>query len=316
MVVASCTHESKTKHGKDRKGNQRWKCRTCNATVTDTSVRRPLGDMRIDLDKAELVIKLLLEGMSIRAAERITGVNRDTICDLVVHVGENCQRFLRETVRNVPAKRIELDEVWGFVACKARTADRRGYEDERGDAWTWIALDADSKLILAHTVGARDESTCEAFMAHVNEATTGECQVTADGLSLYTYNVPLHLGSRASFAQLIKEYSSNGPESRYSPSKIVGARKVTRFGRPDEDLISTSYVERLNLTLRMSNRRMTRLTNAHSKSQRHHAAMMGLFAAHYNFCRKHESLKKQTPAMSSGLAENVWTIKTLLKKAA
>jgi transposase-like protein/IS1 family transposase len=316
MIAPVCSHEQLKKHGKDRKGSQRWKCRSCGATVTRADHNRPLGDMRLDMKDALSVLKMLLEGMSIRACERITGIHNGTICDLVLTVGENCERFLEKTIRNVPTNYIEMDEIWSFVGCKAKTAELRGRGPEVGDSWTWLAIDAETKLILSHVVGDRDDSTCRAFLTRLNNATTGRTQVTSDGLRLYTHNVPFHMGSRVDFAQLVKSYSSTQAETRYSPATITGIDKTVRFGNPDEDHISTSYSERFNLSLRMHNRRFTRLTNAHSKTRDHHAAMVALFIAYYNFARKHESLGKQSPAMASGLADHVWSLEELLSAAA
>jgi len=294
MIAPACHHQSRKKHGRDRKGRQRWLYRDCGATFASDD-KRPLGDMRIDLDDAVKVIGMLLEGMSIRACERLTGMKRDTICDLILVAGENCERFLESAIQNVPVERIELDEIWGFIRCKSRTKEKLGRVDECGDTWTWLAIDANSKLILSHAVGQRDEATCKRFLTQLNDATTGRCQVTSDGLRTYTYNVPFHLGSRVDFAQLIKTYTSSQVETRYSPATIAGIEKVVRFGNPDEDDISTSYAERLNLSVRMHVRRFTRLTNAHSKTARHHAAMMALFVAWYNFCRPNMALGKKCP---------------------
>jgi transposase-like protein/IS1 family transposase len=315
MIAIACTHEKLTKHGKDRKGNQRWKCCKCGHTVT-RELNRPLGDMRIQMSDAVRVLSMLLEGMSIRACERITGMKRDTICDLVLLVGGNCDRFLEKTVRNVPSKFIELDEIWDFVFCKAKTAEKKGYGSNVGDSWTWLAIDGQSKLILSHTVGKRDSETCRTFLTRLNNATTGRCQVTSDGFNAYTYSVPMLLGSRVDFAQLVKTYAANQGETRYSPAVIIAAEKTPRFGQPDAAHISTSYSERFNLSVRMHVRRFTRLTNAHSKTLDHHTAMTSLFVAWYNFCRKHETLKKQTPAMVANLAATPWTIEKLLQETA
>lgn len=317
-MVASCSHDNLKKHGKDRKGCQRWKCRTCGATVTNDNHTRPLGDMRLDETKAETILKMLLEGMSIRACERLTGVIHRTIGDLILQVGETCERFLERDVRNVAAKEIQLDEIWSFVRCKNKTAQALKLSSDFGDSWTWFAIDADTKLILSHIVGKRDEWTCNRFLKRLNKATTGPTQVTSDGYACYTHNVPFHLGSRCDFAQLIKSYSSSQSETRYSPATITGIEKVPRFGNPDEDNISTSYSERFNLSVRMHVRRFTRLTNAHSKCVFHHTAMVALFTAFYNYCRKHESCGKgkQTPAMAAGLTDHVWTLGELLKMAA
>jgi len=316
MIAPACNHSNRSKHGKDRKGLQRWKCNRCGATISGHH-KRPLGDMRLDMDKAATVLGMLLEGMSIRACERLTGVKRDTICDLILTVGDNCARFLDATVHNVPAEVIELDEIWSFVACKERTRTQLERVDDCGDSWTWLAIDASSKLVLSYAVGMRDEATCRRFLDQLNYATTGRCQVTSDGLKLYTHNVPYHLGSRCDFAQLVKNYAQTTTQGRYSPPTIISADKTVRFGEPDEDKISTSYSERLNLSVRMHVRRFTRLTNAHSKSQAHHAAMTNIFVAWYNFARPNMALgKKVSPAMAAGLAEKVWTIKELLHAAA
>jgi len=312
-----CHHDKLKKHGKDRKGCQRWKCGNCGTTVTKNDHRRPLGDMRIDLVKAVSILNMLLEGMAIRACERITGVSADTICDLVLHVGQNCERFLEATVQNVAAKVIQMDEQWQFVYAKNKTVLANNIEGDVGDSWAWYAIDADTKLILAHTVGKRDDAACATFLTRLTNATVGRCQVTSDGYAAYTHAVPMHFGSRVDFAQLIKHYKATQETTRYSPAKIDSIEKVVRFGNPDQDLISTSYSERFNLSVRMHNRRFTRLTNAHSKSIDHHAAMVAIFVAFYNFARKHESCGdgKQTPAMVAGLADHVWTIRELLEAA-
>jgi IS1 family transposase len=260
---------------------------------------------------------MLLEGMSIRACERLAGMKDSTICNLVLQVGNNCDAFPEKSVRNLEAKRIELDEIWGFVFCKAKVANiKHKGNDQVGDAWTWFAIDADSKLILSHRTGKRDEATCDAFLSRLNNATVGRCQVTCDGLALYTHRVPMTLGSRCDFAQLVKTYKSEQQETRYSPATITGIEKIARFGNPDESKISTSYSERFNLTVRMQNRRMTRLTNAHSKKVEHHAAMMSLTTAYYNYCRRHQSLKGLTPAQAAGLTDRVWTLRELLSATA
>ena len=325
MISGICTHEKLTKHGKDRHGQQRWKCQRCGATITKPDHERPLGDMRIDFSKALMVLKMVLEGMSLRACERITGVKVDTICDLVLLAGEKCDGLLERTVTGVESKFIEMDEIWAFVGCKDKYAKLNHRGEDKGDAWTWFAIDADTKLILSHRTGKRDEPTCRAFLTRLDNAVVGHVQVTSDGLAAYTHAVPFHMGSRVDFAQLIKSYKSSQAETRYSPATISGIEKVPRFGNPIEARISTSYSERFNRTVRMHNRRLTRLTDAHSKSLEHHTAMMSLFTAFYNFCRKHEtagqpkdkdaSVPMMTPAMAAGLAGHVWTIRELLEKA-
>lgn len=318
MIAPQCSHENRASKGKDRKGNQRWRCRRCGVTFTDNS-QRPLGNMRIDLDKAAMALGMLLEGMSLRATARLLGMKHGTLCDLVLTTGANCDAFLEANVKNVPTKATELDEIWDFVGCKAKTKERKQRTDECGDVWTWFASDADNKLILSHAVGQRDETTCVRFLKRLRGAvsTEGRLQVTSDGLSLYASHVPFVLGSRVDFAQLIKVYRSEQVETRYSPATITSIEIVPRFGEPDPERISTSFAERLHLSVRMHLRRYTRLTNAHSKTFAHHAAMTSLFVARFNWVRKHETLGKgATPAMASGLADRRWSIKELLTAAA
>ena len=314
MVVSVCQHNQTQKYGKDRKGNQRLRCTLCGQTFAEEIVR-PLGSMRIELKDAATALALLLEGMSIRATERITGLNRDTLCDLILVVGENCERFLQAKVAGVQADDIQCDEIWSFVGCKERTRHAERYTGDEGHSWTWIAIERNSKLVLAHHVGQRDGASCESFLGKLDRATTGRFQISTDGLGAYTLNVPFTFRNRVDFGQLIKSFGGGSATGRYSPAKIINSQKRAMYGNPDPDKVCTSHIERLNLTLRMNVRRFTRLTNAHSKSLKHHRAMQAIFFAFYNFCRKHETIKK-TPAMAAGLADKAWTIRQLIERAA
>jgi IS1 family transposase/transposase-like protein len=313
MIV--CAHAHLHKHGQDRQGNQRFKCANCGHTLV-APAPHPLGGMRLDVDKAALALSMMLEGMSVRSVQRMTGLCRQTLADLIVVVGENCQLLLNAKVRNVPVCDVQVDELWSFIGMKEKSRVAKNRILEFGDSWTFIAIERDTKLVLAHTVGQRNSETCVEFLRKLSAATSGRFQLTSDGLRAYTLNVPFVLGSRVDFAQLIKVYASTQETTRYSPAKIVSAEKVPQFGRPDEDRVSTSHIERLNLTLRMTLRRFTRLTNGHSKSLKHHTAMQAIFFAWYNFARKHETLGGKTPAMASGLTDKVWTVKELLERAA
>jgi IS1 family transposase/transposase-like protein len=316
MIVAACQHESSVRCGKDRKGNQRMKCNQCGKYFL-APTDKPLGDMRISMKDAAIALGMLVEGMSIRAVERITGLHRDTIDNLILTVGENCQRFLDATVKNVVAKDVQADELWSFVGCKEKHRVARGYSQELGDSWTFLAIERETKLILAHKVGQRDNATCRSFLLKLKAAiSTSRFQLTTDGLRAYTLNVPYAFGMQVDFAQLIKTYASTQETTRYSPAKIESTEKLPIFGSPEDDRICTSHIERFNLTLRMSSRRHTRLTNAHSKSLKHHVAMQAIFVAFYNFCRKHETLKGQTPAMVSMLSDRQLTIRQLVEIAA
>jgi transposase-like protein/IS1 family transposase len=315
MIAITCTHEKRHKHGKNKCGNQRYKCAACGATfVADDG---PLGNMRVSLKEASTAIGMLLEGMSIRSVQRLTGLCRQTLADLIVLVGQNCQRLLDAKVKGVEVNELQLDEIWGFVGMKEKTRVARGYSAEYGDSWTFFGIERSTKLILAHQVGQRDGETCWQFMLKLKNAVgKGRFQLTSDGLAAYRNNVPFAFGMQVDFAQLIKVYSSTQETTRYSPAAIISTEKLPMFGEPDEDRICTSHIERFNLTVRMTLRRFTRLTNAHSKSLKHHRAMQALFVAWYNLCRKNEALKGKTPAMASKLTDHVWTIKELIERAA
>lgn len=314
MILATCQHSAK-KHGKDRKGNQRFRCRICGETWIEQGPK-PLGDMRISIRDATLALGMLLEGCSIRSVERLTGLHRDTIDDLVLVAGENCQRLLDAKVRDVKVSDVQCDEIWSFVGCKEKTRALKGHSEEFGDSWTFIAIERNTKLVLAHKVGQRDHATGMAFLNQLNRATVGRFQLSTDGLPLYSANVPHVFGAWVDFCQLVKSYQSSQEVTRYSPAKIIGAERTPRWGDPDLDRCSTSHIERLNLTLRMTSRRHTRLTNAHSKSLKHHVAFQAIFFAFYNFCRKHEALKGSTPAMAAGITAAPWTIRAMLENAA
>lgn len=314
MILATCQHSPK-KHGRDRKGNQRYRCRLCGETWLEQSPK-PLGNMRISMKQATLVLGMLLEGMSIRSVERLTGIHRDTIDDLILVAGENCRRLLDSKVKGVAAKDVQLDEIWSFIGMKEKTRVAGAHSAEWGDSWTFIAIERDTKLVLAYAVGQRDMATCSRFLKQLDRATSGRFQLSTDGLPTYRTNVPFTFGNRVDFAMLVKNYAASQNTIRYSPARIINAEKIPQYGDPDMDRVCTSHIERLNLTLRMSSRRHTRLTNAHSKSLKHHVAMQAIFFAHYNFCRKHEALKGKTPAMASGLVYTAWTISDLLKSAA
>ncbi|QEG34863.1 IS1 family transposase [Bythopirellula goksoeyrii] len=313
-MIAACNHSERTKHGKDRLGNQRYKCKSCRTTFVSDETR-PLGDMRIDLDKAVVALNLLLEGMSVRATSRMTGMKIGTICDLILHVGENCQRYLDTKIQGVKVEDVEVDEIWSFVGCKNRTAADKGYNEDSGDSWTAVAIERNTKLVIAHQVGERDNTTICILLQKLADNTVGRFQLSSDGLASYKLNVPYMLRDRVDFGIIIKQYQSTQKSGRYSPAAIIGIKKRSEFGRPDRDRIGTSIVERFNLTMRMQNRRFTRLTNAHSKSRKHHAAMQAIFVMWYNYARKHETIK-QTPAMASGLAEKKWSVKDLVLQVA
>ena len=315
MVCHNCQIEAK-KHGKDRKGNQRYRCHTCSKTFIE-SIEKPLDGMYLPLDKAEQCLKLLVEGCSLRTVERITDVSLPTILKLLVVVGRKCEAFLEDRIKNVPVKDVECDELWCFVAMKERTRKKLGrFEDmDLGDAYTFVGFERNTKLVLAWHLGRRNFDDTWKFTKKLDHAIgDSSFQITTDGFSSYPDCINHELGNRnIDFAQLIKIYAAPQDEShRYSPPVVVDIISKVITGNPDPKRICTSIVERQNLTIRMQMRRFTRLTNAFSKKRENLRAALALFFAFYNFCRPHSSIKKQTPAMASGLTDHVWSIGELL----
>ena len=312
MTCHNCQNRS-NKHGKDRNGVQRYRCLPCRRVFLDPNHERPFGPMRIGQDKAVLALNLLVEGNSIRSTERLTGLHRDTIMDLLVLSGERCERLMNERIRNVPVSAVQADEIWTFVKKKEK---RRSYSErfnmKIGDAYTFVGIDADTKLVLCFELGRRDTSSTVRFMSKLDRATAGRFQLTTDGFTPYVGAVEDQFGADIDFSQLVKVYSSDKTtRERYSPGHVVGTfdRKIT--GDPEIERISTSFVERQNLTMRTFIRRMTRLCLAFSKKWENLKAALALHFAYYNFCRVHRSLKV-TPAMEAGIADHVWTIEELI----
>ena len=264
-------------------------------------------------ERRAAVIRCLVEGNSIRATVRITGAAKNTIVKLLVEIGEVCSQYQNEALRELDCKRIQCDEIWSFVGCKQKNVpeEEKG-RGERGDVWTWTGMDADTKLMVSYRVGLRDgETGCE-FMDDVAGRLKHRVQLTTDGQKVYLDAVEDAFGGAVDYAMLIKLYGNEaGGEKRYSPATCTGAKKEKIVGDPDWKHISTSYIERQNLTIRMSMRRFTRLTNAFSKKVENHAAAIALHFMYYNFARPHQTLSKPyptTPAMAAGVADHVWTI--------
>lgn len=314
MIVANCSHSDRMKHGHDKRGIQRYLCKSCGKTFADEPPK-PLGTMRLPLRDGARVLSGLLEGLSIRSASRLSGIDRDTIGSLILTTGENCERFFLENVCSVAVEDVQCDELWSYIGMKERKRMAKHLSDEVGDSWTFIGIDATSKLVLAYEIGRRDAVACYAFIDKLRNATKGRFQVSTDGFQGYKLGIPFGLGDRVDHGVLIKSYESTQTETRYSPAQIVSIEKHANFGHPDEDRVSTSYIERLNLTLRMHLRRFTRLTNGYSKSLRHHRAMQSIFFAWYDFVRVHQTVRT-TPAVAAGLAERPWTMRELLERAA
>lgn len=264
--------------------------------------------------KRAAVVAALVEGNSIRSTVRMTGVAKNTVVKLLADLGAACAKFHDETVRNVNAKRVQCDEIWSFVYAKAKNvpAEKRG-EFGVGDVWTWTAIEAQSKLIVSWLVGARDAGAAYDFMTDVASRLRNRVQLTTDGHKPYLAAVEDAFGADIDYAVLQKIYGSDPEgEKRYSPATCIGMQCEIVHGDPDPKHISTSYVERQNLSMRMSMRRFTRLTNAFSKKVENHAAAIALYFVYYNFGRVHQTLRV-TPAMEAGLADYVWTIDEIVQ---
>ena len=268
----------------------------------------------LSTEKRAAIVKALIEGVSVRATARMLDVSKDTVQKLSLELGEVCIRYMDETLRDLPCKRLQVDEVWAFCYAKAKNvpADKQGVFGF-GDLWAFTAIDADTKLIPTFLVGSRDAGSAFEFMQDLASRVSGRVQLTSDGHNMYLSAVEDAFGGQIDYAMLVKIYGAapEGPETRYSPAECIGAEKRCITGKPDPFHVSTSYVERHNLTLRMSMRRYTRLTNAHSKKLRNHTAALGLFLCFYNFCRIHQSLRV-TPCMAAGVTTRVWSVADLV----
>ena len=273
--------------------------------------------MRTSVDAAERALHCLLEGCSIRSTERLTGLNRNTIMRLLLVAGERSARLMDARMRELNARYLQVDEIWCYVGKKRRNV-RSGDSPELGDQWIYVAIDAETKLIPSFRIGKRVRPDTWAFLWDLNQRIANRVQLTTDGLNHYTVTVPECFGTDVDFAQLTKLFGDfgqfDGPSGRYSPPSISGVISKVRQGDPDPRHISTSFVERQNLTMRMAMRRFTRLTNAFSKKLSHLKAAVALHFAYYNFCRVHASLRV-TPAMEANLTGHVWSIAELLGAA-
>jgi IS1 family transposase len=240
-------------------------------------------------------------------------VSINSVTKLLIDAGETAIALHDDLVRDVKASKVQCDEIWSFNYCKQRSvATAKAAPMDAGDVWTWTAIDADTKLIVTYAVGDRTLSSARLFIEDLKERLSNRVQITSDGHRAYVEAIEGAFGEDVDFAQLVKLYGPTpSPPGRYSPAQCIGARKRVRTGNPDADHISTSYVERANLSIRMGNRRFTRLTNAFSKKIDNHLHALALFFLHYNFVRQHKSLKGVTPAMAAGLSDTLWSMEMI-----
>ncbi len=271
---------------------------------------------RLSLTRRAQIIGLLVEGNSLRATSRLADVSINTVTKLLLDVGAASEKYQDETLRNLKLRRIQCDEIWSFVYAKAKNVpEKHGGEWGYGDVWTWVAIDADTKLVPSWAVGRRDGFTAQAFIRDLADRLSTRVQLTTDGHKVYLEAVEGAFGNDVDYAMLIKMYEGDSGKSapaerRYSPATCTGSREQTITRNPDAAHISTSYVERQNLTMRMSMRRFTRLTNAFSKKVENHKAMIALHYMHYNFARIHKTLRV-TPAMEAGVSDHVWSLEEI-----
>lgn len=274
------------------------------------------GMNKLPLKTRVQILSMLCEGSSMRSISRICDVSINTVSKLLVDAGKFCAELHDSEVRNVAAKRVQCDEIWSFTAAKQKNvATMKNETYGAGDTWTWTALDSDSKLIVSYLVGGRDGEYALAFMEDVQSRLANRVQLTTDGHKAYLEAVEEAFGADVDYAQLVKIYGEPSgpktPERRYSPAECTGAKKVRVEGSPDVAHISTSHVERQNLTMRMHMRRFTRLTNAFSKKFENHMHMVALYTVWYNFIRIHKTLKT-SPAMAAGVSETLWSMDDLV----
>jgi transposase-like protein/IS1 family transposase len=301
------------KFGK-RKDRQRYQCTQCGKVFTDAR-DNTLEGMYLPVEKAVAILRLLLEGNSVSSASRLLDVHRDTILRLLVKAGEKSERIMAQRVRNVEVRDVELDEVWAFIGKKQKRV--RPTDDQNlGDAYTFVAIERHSKLVLNIALGKRDQATTDVFIEGLRHATTSTpYQITTDGFGPYKSAITTTLCDRVDYAMLIKVYRAPSEgDARYSPAEVASVEEVPVMGRPDPARICTSIIERSNLSTRMSVRRFTRLTNAFSKKWENHWAAIALWFTFYNFCRVHKTLR-MTPAMAAGISDHIWTVRELLEAA-
>lgn len=268
---------------------------------------------QLPLEKRTQIVQLLVEGNSIRAITRITACSKNTVTKLLVDIGKACEKFHDEKVKGITTKRVQCDEIWSFVYAKKKNVseDKKG---KAGDFWTWVGIDSDTKLAISFFVGNRDFETANIFMQDLAGRIKNRVQLTTDGLKAYLEAVEDAFGNDIDFAQLHKIYATVSREDarKYSPAACTGAIKKQVIGNPDPKYISTSHVERQNLTMRMHMRRFTRLTNGFSKKVENHCYAIALHFVYYNFCKIHTTLRV-TPAMEAGLTNDIMEIADIVK---
>jgi IS1 family transposase len=269
---------------------------------------------RTQLARRVQIVNCLVEGNSIRSTERMTNTHRDTIMRLLVQVGEGCAKLMDDQMRGLNCRRVQVDEIWSYVKKKQAQVAREDDRSRVGDQWTFVAIDADTKLIPTYRIGKRSRANAVAFMADLSDRLANRVQLSSDALNSYVDAVERAFGADVDYGQSVKFYEADpiGP-GRYSPPKVIRAERTVIAGNPEQAHISTSLIERQNLTMRMSMRRFTRLTNGFSKKIENMKAAVGLHFAHYNFVRIHRTIR-MTPAMAAGVTPRLWSLEELVDR--
>jgi transposase-like protein/IS1 family transposase len=318
QVTCHCCNGETKKFGRFQNHNrivQRYQCLKCGKTMSES---QPLDGLRVDFKQAAQVVHLLCEGMGIRSIERFTGLNRRTVLGILATAGRKCAALLDAKIHDVQCSSVQCDELYSFVFC--RELQNKLHLPEIGEQYTFLGVDRESKLILSHYVGKREQDSTDVFIADLRKRVKGEPQITTDGFSCYQPAVENAFGENVHFAQQVKQYADGTlltklrrrlRRSMPREKRCVGVKTTIRIGNPDRALISTSHVERTNLSVRLFNRRYTRLTMGYSKTLENHQHALALFIFHFNFCRIH-SAHGQTPAMAAKIENHQWTIEEFL----
>jgi len=313
-TIQKCEHPRTQRFGKTETGQQRFRCRECRKTFVAST--RTLDGMRIGTDKAARIVHCMAEGVGVRSTARLLGVAKDTVLDVMTLIGKRCVTFLEDAVAGVPVQDVQADEIWGRVGCSERTRKRLSLPVAvYGDKYCFVGIERHNKLALAWHVGQRDIADGRAFIIKLGCACRNhDFQVTTDGWSPYKKLVSTYF-AYTDFAQLLKIYKNVPDAGRYSPGQIIDIKLKPILGNPDEARVCTSHVERHNLTMRLWNRRLTRLTMGFSRKLLNHEASLGVYFAAYNFVQRHNTLKT-TPAVAAGLASEPWTVEELIERTA